>query len=146
MDSAMTINSIISQETLKAYKETEFRVFSNPPITLKVSEKNTDLLHRYKQHNFHSCAFITACNPFGKTLSDENNLQLQENLASLLKQKDFSFVAGEGKHPTGDWPGEASYFIENITLEDAKNIGTLFQQNAIIWCNDDAIPCLILLR
>ena len=41
----MKFESLISPETIQAYRETEFRVFVSDVVVLKISEKSDDLTH-----------------------------------------------------------------------------------------------------
>ena len=44
------------------------------------------------------------------------------------------------------WPAEPSFLALGIDLVTAKILGRHFDQNALVWINDDAIPRLVLLR
>lgn len=142
----MINSSLISPETIQAYRETEFRVFSEASLVLKISEKCEDLMGLYKTHRSETCAFITACNPLGELISNEQNSDLQKRLEEEIQFRGLTYIAGEGKHPVGDWPGEPSYLVFDLSLEAAKTLGRKFNQNAIVWCGPDAVPELILLR
>lgn len=142
----MINSSVISPETIQAYRETEFRVFSEASLVLKIFEKCEDLMSLYKMHQSETCAFITACNPLGELLSNEQNSDLQKQLEEEIQFRGLVLIAGEGKHPVGDWPGEPSYLVFDLSLEAAKTLGRKFHQNAIVWCGPDAVPQLILLR
>lgn len=141
-----SLNSEISQETIQAYQETEFRVFAENSLVLKISQKSDELLTLYKVTHSETCAFVTACNPMGGLVSEEENSELQKQLEEEIKFRGLTYIAGEGKHPVGDWPGESSFFIFDLSLESAKTLGKKFNQNAIVWCDKDAVPQLILLR
>ena len=142
----MKFESLISPETIQAYLETEFRVFVSDVVVLKIAEKNEDLVGLFKGHRSEACAFITAHNPLGELLSAEQNSDLQKQLEEEIKFRGLAYIAGEGKHPVGDWPGEPSYLVFDLSLEAAKTLGRKFNQNAIVWCDLDAVPQLILLR
>ena len=45
-----------------------------------------------------------------------------------------------------DKVGEESYLIFGITQEQSTNLGINYNQNAIIWCSEDARPQLLLIR
>ena len=145
-ESILLIHSTISPETIQAYKETEFRVFTTNTLVLKISEANSELINLYKSTGSENCTFVTACNPFGELVSESRNLDLQRQLEEELKFRGRAYIAGEGKHPIGNWPGEPSFLIFDLSLESAKTLGRKFNQNAIVWCDKDAIPQLILLR
>ena len=91
-------------------------------------------------------AFITACNPLGAIVDDAVNAKHQAALAQELALEGRPAIPGIGQHPTGDWPGEPSYWVPGLAREAAENLGRQVQQNAIVWAGSDAIPELILLR
>lgn len=138
--------SSMPQGTIQAYRETEFRVFSDAPLTLRIAERNGALLGLYKDHRYDSCAFVTACNPLGQLYDAAENARLQDQLANELKFRSLNFIAGEGKHPGGDWLGEPSFLVFGLSLESTRALGKMLDQNAIVWCGADAVPKLILLR
>ena len=80
------------------------------------------------------------------TAMTKENSNLQKQLDEEIKFRGLNSIPGEGKHPIGDWPGESSFLIFDLSLESAKTLGRKFNQNAVVWCNQDAIPQLILLR
>lgn len=142
----MKCESLISPETIQAYRETEFRVFGDDVMVLKISEKKEELVGLFKVYQSEACAFVTAFNPLGKLLSHEQNSDLQKRLEEEIQFRGLTYIAGEGKHPVGDWPGEPSYLVFDLSLEAAKTLGRKFNQNAIVWCGLDAVPQLVLLR
>jgi hypothetical protein len=131
---------------ISAYRETEYRVTQGYHCVLKVDATSPELTNLYKSRGVSCAAFITACNPFSRNLSDTDNLQRQTKLAAELSRKNLSYLEGVGQHPSGDWPGEPSFLALGVALEAAKSLGKTFEQNAIIWCGPDAVPTLILLR
>lgn len=142
----MKNNSSISPETIKAYRETEFRVFVEDVVVLKISEKNQELVDLFRTYRSEACAFVTAFNPLGELLSHEQNAALQKQLEEAIQFRGLTHIAGEGKHPTGEWPAEPSFLVFGLSLEAAKTLGRRFHQNAVVWCGLDAVPQLILLR
>jgi hypothetical protein len=138
--------SSIAPETIQAYRETDYRVFSDIPVTLRIAERNEALLGLYKTNRCDSGAFVTACNPLGQQFSEAENTRLQDQLEHELGFRSLNFIAGEGKHPVGDWPGEPSFLVFGLSLEAAKTLGRKLEQNAIVWCGNDAVPQLVLLR
>ena len=121
-------------------------MFVDDVVVLKISEKNEELVALFKCRRSEACAFVTAFNPLGELLSHEQNSDLQKRLEEEIQFRGLTYIAGEGKHPVGDWPGEPSYLVFDLSLEAAKTLGRKFNQNAIVWCGLDAVPKLILLR
>jgi hypothetical protein len=116
------------------------------PVTLRVGVQCPELALLHRTWRAECSAFITACNPLGKIVDDAVNAQRQAALAQELTLQGWRAIPGIGQHPTGAWPGEPSFWVPGQTREAAQNLGTQFQQNAIIWAGGEAVPELILLR
>jgi hypothetical protein len=127
--------SSIAPETIQAYREADYRVFSDIPVTLRIAEKNEALLGLYKANRSDSCAFVTACNPLGQQLSEAENASLQYQLARELEFRSLNFISGEGKHPVCDWPGESSFLVFGLSLEENWNKTPLFGA-ALMQCRN----------
>lgn len=138
--------SIISADTVHAFRETEYRAHGDELFTLRVGEICPALAAAHKRHRVDCSAYITACNPFSQILDDEDNAERHAALGRELGQRSLASIDGIGQHPSNQWPGEASYLIFGLTLEAAKTLGTRLEQNAIVWAGADAVPQLILLR
>lgn len=142
----MFSDSQIPHATIQAYLETHYRVLGSMPVTLKIGDANLMLAGIHDAHAVRSSAFITACNPFSQALDDAANAGRQLALARELSQRGLMFVDGIGEHPSNGWPGEPSFLVLGVSIEDAKALGVLFGQNGIVWCGSDAVPQLVLLR
>lgn len=138
--------TLINVETIKAYKETHFNVFASESFILKIDNFSNELFNFYILNSLSCCAFITACNPYGEVESDERNIQLQEVLEKYLLQNKIFYLYGEGKHPSGNWKGEASFLVFGLGIDKSIKLGNELKQNAIVWCDSNAVPKLILLR
>jgi len=91
-------------------------------------------------------AFVTACNPYSAALDDAANAERQAVLAHELSHRHCVFRDAIGQHRSNQWPGEASYLVFGLSLEEARLLGIGLEQNAIVWSGADAVPQLILLR
>ena len=138
--------SIISQETIAAYEATHFRVLGEPTFVLKIGQPSAPLRQLYKEYGCTSATFITAWNPRSVRTSDANNTAAQTQLERDLTERSIPFIAGIGKDPAGQWPGEPSVLALGLSRDAAMAIGVRFQQNAIVWASIDANPQLVLLR
>lgn len=136
----------IDAATIAAYQETHYHVNGLLPFTLRIGIPSTELKKLYKESGANSGTLITACNPYSVLLSDSQNQDHQLRLETELRKRSLIFCEGEGRHPSGEWPAEASYFVLGMSLEAATKLANQFAQNAIVWCDADAIPQLILLR
>ena len=138
--------SVIAPDTIQAYLETEYRVHGEPGLTLRVGQVCFDLLSAHKRHQADCSAFLTACNPVSELCNAATNAARQQALAEELLRRNLTFLRGIGQHPSNGWPGEDSYLVFGVTLAGARDLGSMFEQNGIIWNGVDGVPQLILLR
>jgi hypothetical protein len=142
----MKFESILDKKLISAYEATNFHVKAEPSFTLNVDKVSKELRSLFKKNKATNAAFITAWNPYGKSLSDGENQSRNEQLKNELIIRSLKFIDGFGQDPLGQWSGEDSFLILGIDLEASKALGDYFKQNAIIWSDIDAVPKLILLR
>lgn len=138
--------SEISLLTIKAYLETDYCVFGESPFVLRTGIANESLAKLYKRLKSNCGVFVTAFNPFGNDVGVAANAVRQVELAKELNRRNLTFFNGIGKHPSGKWATEPSYFVLGLSLEAAKALGKKYDQNAVVWCGSDAIPELVFLR
>ncbi len=138
--------SQIPRATIQAYLETHYQVHGFSPTLLKIGEGNATLAAIHRSNGVEASAFVTACNPFSEPLDDAANAERQKILAVELTQRGLTFIEGVGQHPSNDWAGEASFLVLGVSVEEAKELGARFGQNAIVWAGSDAVPKLVLLR
>jgi hypothetical protein len=138
--------SSIEEALLQAYLETNYHIDTAIPFILRVGSVSKPLLTLYQQQGIRCGVFVTACNPYSQLLDEEANSVRQADLKGELNRRKLIFFNGTGQHPTGDWPGETSFFVLGLPFEAAKALGKKYQQNAVVWCGEDAIPELILLE
>ena len=137
---------MINPDLLKSYKLANYHVDASPSFILKIDIHSPELESIYKTSHKHTAAFITAFNPYSQELSNQENKDRNLKLEELIKSLHFDYMRGEGKCGDGDWDGEESFLIFGITEKKASEIGKEFEQNAIVWCDKDAIPQLLLLK
>lgn len=73
---------------------------------------------------------ITAHNPMGKKLPDQQNKRANEQLLQYLRNQGYE------PHPvTGNYNGheEDAFEVSDITLKDLEHIGRKFKQKAVMW-------------
>ena len=142
----MTLESAIPPETLLAYRETDFIVYDEQTLILHVDEYSTGLNKLYETHKTTTCTFITAYNPYSQVLKESVNIARNKDLAAELDDKALKYLLAEGIHHSGDWPVEASYLVLGLSLKESCELGKKYEQNAIVWCDSDCLPKLVLLR
>jgi len=131
---------------VQAYRETEYHVCSVPAFVLHVDRESDALRALLAEHRVQGCAFLTAFNPRSEALSEADNKARQRQLLSELEHRGLVSVPGVGRHPHNGWPEEASVLVLGVTLDQAREFGIRFDQNAVLWAGIDAVPRLILLR
>ena len=137
---------MINPDLLRSYKLANYHVDASPSFILKIDIHSPELESIYKTSHKHTAAFITAFNPYSQELSNQENKDRNHKLEELIQSLDFDYIHGEGKCGDGDWDGEKSFLIFGISEKQASEIGKEFEQNAIVWCDKDAIPQLLLLK
>jgi hypothetical protein len=142
----MNDTTAIDGSTCEAYRETEYRVKHDRGFALCIDHTSVELAALCRVLRVKCAAYLTAANPLSEQTSDEVNAQRNAQLASELRGRGLVIVEGIGQHPTGDWPGEPSFLVLGLELEAAKSLGRKYEQNAIVWCGDDACARLVLLR
>ena len=140
------LDTTIANSLLESYSNTDYQVQAREPFSLKIGQVSEPLLRLYKQHRCDCAAFITASNPFSQKLDPSINAQRHLDLMADLTSRSLIFIDGVGLGKDPDWPGEASCLIFGLALEASRVLGNKFNQNAIVWCDSDAMPQLVLLR
>ena len=133
----------IEETLIQAYKNTNYHVYYDNEIIINIGKKNQNLLNLFKDKKLTSASIITACNPFSEIKTKKQNLLAQIKLKGIIEDNNLSYVDAMGQDAEKKWPGEASYFVENITLNKALKIGKILNQNAIVWIDQNIIPELV---
>ena len=143
----MSETTRIHQDKVQTYLATDYRLgHTDQDIVLTIGKHSERLAMLFVGNGVNCGAFLTAYNPQGTIQSDAANAQGHAELARKLQELGLLAIQGSGSEEGTDWPAEKSYFALGLTLEPAKAIGTHFDQDAIVWVGQDAVPQLILLR
>jgi hypothetical protein len=143
----MTAATQIHPDKVRAYLATDYRIgHTAQDIVLTIGQCSERLAVLFAVTGVDCGAFLTAYNPQGTVQSDAANDQAHAELAAKLQELGLQVIEGSGSEEGTDWPSEKSYFALGLDLEYAKEIGTYFNQDAIVWVGSDAVPQLILLR
>lgn len=130
---------------LEAYRNAEYVVFGEPPLVLRIGERNPRLDSMLEAARKASAAFLTACNAHGERRSDTDNQAAQVRLERALEEKPYGCYPGEGRDPAGSWPAEPSLLVVGIPRAEAEALGRAFGQNAIVFAERGAAPELVVL-
>jgi hypothetical protein len=128
-----------------AYQSAEYAVCTDTEFVMLVDTYSPSLQRTMTEKQFTQAAFITAFNPYSEMLDVSENLKRHNALSKELNDLGFDFLQGIGRDKDGQWQGEKSVLVLNITNDTAKFLGNKYGQNAIIWIEEDAIPQLLLL-
>jgi hypothetical protein len=143
----MTAGTQIHPDKVRAYLATDYRIgHTSQDIVLTIGKHSKRLAVLFAINDVDCGAFLTAYNPQGTVQTDAANDRAHAELAAKLQALGFQAIEGSGSEEGTDWPSEKSYFALGLALEPAKELGTHFDQDAIVWVGTDAVPQLILLR
>jgi hypothetical protein len=110
----------------QAFLNTTYRVLQSPFIDIKINQAN-DVFGMLQ-----NWAFITAWNPLPDILSLEVNQRRNQQLEQDIKQFGFRYTLGMGISEDGKW-SEESFFIENISLDNANELARKYGQLAFVF-------------
>jgi len=113
-----------------AFLNTSYMVHLEHDVVLRIGE--TGELLSALLPNLQSWAFITGWNPLPEILTLAENLARNKELSNILTEKGYRYHPGVGCSDAGDWQ-EDSLSIENITLEDARQLARQFSQLAFVY-------------
>ena len=146
----MLSETVIYPSLTQAYLATDYGVNADPPFVLKVGAFSEPLAWLLERHHCDCAAYLTACNPFSEDLEAAENALRQAELSRELKERSLRFIEGVGQGSQGEAPeqrpGEASFLVLGLSLEASRALGRKHEQNALIWCGQNAVPQLVLLR
>ena len=91
---------------------------------------NKELDKLLLENNETEWTYITACNPFGRDCSEQENKNYYESL--LQHVSDYKYFEGEGQGIDTTWQAEKSILIIGIPESKAIEIGNKYNQNAIV--------------
>ena len=139
--------SKIPPELIAAYEATHYVVEApDGQFMLIIGEAQPRLLEICRAHDAQGAAFLTAWNPFSERATASDNRAWQAELEQRAEALAIAQIRSRGVGSSDDWEPEDSTLIIGISLTDATALGRSFRQNAFVWCGEDALPRLILLR
>ena len=142
--------SHVSDQLIAAYRSANYRVESScETFVLRIDQYSEPLARLFAASGRHCAAFVTAFNPLGTLQTFEANQAASARLAGRLGQLargEGRVFAGAGSDLSGTWPEEKSFLVLGLDLDAARALGREFNQNAIVWAGNDAIPRLVLLH
>ena len=119
-----------STEIEQAFLETSYIIHLQGEIVLRIGEMPADLLKQLP--SLETWAFITAWNPLPDILSKAENDVRNAALQRHLIDQGYTVHNGIGISKDQSW-SEESFFIEYISLEDARQASAKFGQLAFVY-------------
>ena len=132
----------ISPELIDAYSNTDYEVY-NPDFTIKIGKKSRGLEKLLRENSKTTWAYISAYNPYSKSLTKKENEG--RHLQLLAFTKEYICFDGEGIGEDPNWEPEKSLLILGISKTDASALGNNFEQNAILIGEVGKVAELLLL-
>lgn len=128
---------------LLAYWDTTYRIV-HQCIDIHIAKKNDQLIAFLIDNNIQSWAIITAWNPQSELMSAVANSAVNVKLFKEMENLNYSFEVALGiPSKESNWKQEESFFIKNISLEEACELGNKFKQKAIVFGTPCCLPSLI---
>jgi hypothetical protein len=139
--------TVIPPDKIRAYRATSYRVgCTDAGLILQIGTLSPQVNDLFASRQVSCGAFLTAFNPHGSQQTDAENELAHARLVAEVSNRGRQFIEGSGSERGTDWPAERSVFVLGLDLGDAKTLGRLFDQDAIVWVGTDGVPLLILLR
>ena len=136
----------IKPELIESYQNTLYT--SVIGITIQVGRPNADLDSILEEGHLGSAVYITAWNPFSEMKSSIDNTiannSLKEDLLKYVDDKHI--IKGIGKDAKEEWPGEESYLVLGISMNEGLLLAKKYCQNAFIYHSVSQASELIIAR
>ena len=126
----------------KLFVETDYIVDDDPPLRLKVGERNDGVRVLFASFGVESAAFMTAWNPGGLEATLDQNYDRQADLLDDIEALRLNYFVGRGEHPENGWV-EESYLVLGATKEQSDRLAKKFEQRAYLWIPMSGVPELV---
>ena len=133
----------MDETLMTAYRDTHYVVDDDPPLVLRIDERNDGVRILFASFNVESAAFITAWNPGSEPLGYGENVDRQADLLEDIEALRLNYFVGRGEHPLGLW-AEESYFVMGISKDEAIELARKYGQHAFVWMGVSGVPELVL--
>lgn len=128
----MQSNLHIPDELAAAYLKSIYRVYLDDGILeMRINRKSLKLEALMQKLNVEHCVLVTAYNPLGKKISNEENEIRHQRLRDDI-YGNWKFLEGDGLDPTAIWKPEKSLFIVGIKLDVARELSRKHEQLAFV--------------
>jgi hypothetical protein len=128
-----------------AYENAHYVVFEDPPIVLRIGERNAQLEALMEADGASTAAYLTPANPRDEVWTPEENEAALFSLHDALRDSRYTCFPGEGRDPVGERMPEPSLLVVGISRADAEEMGMELEQNAIVFIEKGRAPELVYL-
>ena len=87
-------------------------------------------------------SIISAYNPYSQELSTDENQRRHGLLQQLLTELQSKFDPAVGRSIAGPWE-EPSFLVLDLSYDMAQSLGTVFEQNAVVFGERGAVVEMI---
>jgi hypothetical protein len=101
-------------------------------LALRVGKASPELDRLLAAAGATAWAFVTACNPGSRRLSDAENAGRTQRLRDEVEWSAYAVYRGEGVGDAGDWPPEAGVLILGMAEAEALELARRYGQAAIV--------------
>ncbi|MEY3160102.1 MAG: hypothetical protein RIT25_93 [Planctomycetota bacterium] len=136
----------LEEDAIDAWRELHYVLRGPQPLTLRIGTECRALAPLYVRWGVDSCTFVTAGNPEGKPLDGTTNAARHAALRSELEHRRIPFLESAGGTGDDGKPQEPGLFVFGLGLDEARALGTKWEQHALVWAGADAVARLVLLR
>lgn len=123
----------VDPELVAAFRATEYVVHAARPFVLSVDCASAELDALLAAAGRDCAAFVTAWNPRSQPTDEDGNRAAQARLEAELAAAGHPTVAGIGRDPLGQWPGEPSVLVPGLGRDAARLLGRRYGQHAVLW-------------
>lgn len=139
----------IEPALIRAYRAARYGVAAEGgqrAFTLRVDCASDGLLALHRRHRVEESAYITACNPASRVLSEATNRRRMAALARDIAAASRIAIPGQSGASRDPWPPEPSFLVPGLTEPEARTLATRHGQNAVLHARQDGVPRLVLVR
>ena len=120
-------------DLLAAYRATRYTARRGGlEVALVVGGTSPELDRWLDELGCREWAYLTACNPGSKVLSDEENARRQAELVAQLGRRGFVVWHGAGEPLAAGWRAEASVLVPGIGRGEAVDLARMHGQCALV--------------